>query len=177
MLETTAAIDVDYEVYIYDSTVTSLTNISSALRTAPLVEALRGHGLTDLTSATTTVQPLAYPPPPPSAPSPPDLIDDEVDLGSAADDKPNFNAARFAGLFSGALAMVLCSVAYQYRAQIKAYFQKAKKRTPWRSPKDTKPSAPPKPPKVADTRDSVYVDAPESAADEFLRQATGNYKT
>ncbi len=183
-----AAVDVDYAVYIYDdanvvndtSSSTSaaaaarLTNISSALRSAPLADALRAHGLTDVTSASTTVRALAVPPPPPPPNAPTDVAfvgDGDGDgLESQVPARPDFTVERLAALFSGAAAMLLGSVAYQYRADIKAYLierhQRRRRRrssTLTASPSSSSESL--KVPRVSN--------ADGDAASAFLRSAAG----
>ena len=183
-----AAVDVDYAVYIYDdanvvndtSSSTSaaaaarLTNISSALRSAPLADALRAHGLTDVTSASTTVRALAVPPPPPPLNAPTDVAfvgDGDGDgLESQVPARPDFTVERLAALFSGAAAMLLGSVAYQYRADIKAYLierhQRRRRRrssTLTASPSSSSESL--KVPRVSN--------ADGDAASAFLRSAAG----
>jgi len=184
-----AAVDVEYAVYIYDdgnvvndtisstsaAAVARLTNISSALRSAPLVDALRAQGLTDVTSASTTVRALAVPPPPPPPNAPTDVTfvgDGDGDgLESQVPARPDFTVERLAALFSGAAAMLLGSVAYQYRAEIKAYLiERHQRRRRRRSSSFTasKPSS--ESPSLKMPRAS---NADGDAASAFLRSAAG----
>jgi hypothetical protein len=170
------AVDVEYVVYVYDESSTSLTSISNALLGASLVDALRAQGLNDLTSVTVMVSGLVVPPPPPGAPPATGYPPIDETLNTAATGKPNFNGARLAGLLSGIACFLIATVLYQYRAQIKTWYMKDRA--------GAKPPIQAQPPVyiasksqvgVAVARGTIYVDAPESAADEFVRRAAGNY--
>jgi hypothetical protein len=183
-----AAVDVEYAVYIYDdgnvdndtssstsaAAVARLTNISSALRSASLGDALRAQGLTDVTSASTTVRALAVPPPPPPPNAPTDVAfvgDGTGDgLESQVPARPDFTVERLAALFSGAAAMLLGSLAYQYRADIKAYLIERHQRRCRRRSSSSTPSPSPSSVSLKMPRAS---NADGDAASAFLHSAAG----
>jgi hypothetical protein len=122
LLSGTPAIDVSYAVRVLPELEVSLTEISSALTSGNLLEALREEGLTDVSSEITTVLPLPFPPPPPTvlAPPPPlsSVLTNSSDLALADDAPLDFSESKLAGLICGAITMLVLSVLYQHRSKV-----------------------------------------------------------
>ena len=101
---------------------------------------------------------------PPPPPPPPPLGDVGLDaLESEVEPEPDFTTERIAALVTGAAAMLLGSVAYQYRADIKAYVAT---RWGWTSSSPSRTT-----PRMRNSEGTC--DEKHDAASAFIRRAAG----
>ena len=98
-------------------------DVATKLSSDQLFENLLRAGLDSLTSTSTVVHNFLEPPPvtsmqPPPSPAsfdPPSALNEPL---APSEENPKFTTARFLGLFSGAMSMLLLSIAYHHRKKI-----------------------------------------------------------